>query len=510
MSVASLTSQSITPTVGSTTMDYSSYHLEDSKYQHTRLYPNQNTTTFTVGPTTTQDVEIQLPAGRAYNLSRSYIEFTSTPAAPAGNGWNWYADDAVGAFSRVQLTTSGAIPLVELNYANVYSQTIPYLNTTLDDFRTMDFVTEGMGPSNRSGTAKGITTLNDAAAAQQRWQGGQYYIADAMLGTHDGVAPFEGKMYTSALGSEYTRVAAVATAGPVRNWRIPLSRYSDTLFGKDINVMFPESMRLVLTLGPGNRWVFTSVAAAGAGDVGGNYNILNPIAIAGNITVTNFRVQLAVETNLSRVVFLKNLVASGTFAVDTNVVFPERHAFDAALTQHNIQRKLNSGHGSVLKRIYSIPMEGVESSNTMYDHNNIFDTRVISYRTQMDTEYITPSVIDCTTQEDYRYNRPLLLGTPLGIGGPYMYKYDWFHCDRWDAEGGARDVIGVPKSNVTAGLPLGSVERVYDFVATTTGGVDNFVWYTFAICQKTLVIDGAGPRLITARSQSAPVVQYVS
>src|SRR3546814_2455204 len=81
-------------------------------YGYIKLLPQTGSQTETVTVAGAQQTVFEI-ANNVINLSRSYLTFTMTPAAPGAGVYNWTWKDVIACFQRVELMTTSGIRIVD-------------------------------------------------------------------------------------------------------------------------------------------------------------------------------------------------------------------------------------------------------------------------------------------------------------------------------------------------------------------------------------------------------------
>ena len=114
--------------------------------------------------------------------------------------------------------------------------------------------------------------------------------------------------------------------------------------------------------------------------------------------------------------------------------------------------------------------------------------KVQSFVTALDNQQLTPYTIDVTTDEDYHILQERLKGS-LYLND-LVYQTNWFWEDSFTEEEPVSMLNRQDYVRKTMGLDL-SVERLYQ-ITMTMAASQSINGYTFAVCQKEVMISPAG------------------
>lgn len=435
-------------TVISKSLDYKIQSSSTPHYQMNLLVPQSGTQTVTVQSSSSIESLIELPAGKAYNLSRSELSFYAIVAASGADKYNFLPTDACPMISRLQLMTRGGVYLADINNCHKYLNVVQKANISNSDFLNR-CSNEFLYPNNCLNTT-GVTA-----------QASSYH--------------FNGDLSTkSFVEPAYQAVGTNNTATPLQQFSLKLGDIPHSIFSLDKDLYFNEILVLRIEWAPANSYLWYGT------------NPLNPatgaVAYAQNTTsIQNLSLYLSIETDDMIVQSLRSKVMGS--GLDVLIPYVWSFKNNIAGVNQNVSLRFNSAHGLALCKVYTAPFHATETANTVMDHSNIGITgsKVNSYYTMVDNQRVTPYDLNCgiTGNTNYMYMRPQLKGTPLEDID--VYKYNWFHADDFCKD---REVNNDP--NVVNGLPLTSQEKKIDIMATCVSATYN--WYTFAITKRKLHI----------------------
>ena len=87
-------------------LDYKQMSVSRPTYRFSRLLPNTGSSSLTVTSAGGQEILIEIPAGKAFNLSESRLLYSITNIATAGAAISyWYRADILPFVSQIQLYT---------------------------------------------------------------------------------------------------------------------------------------------------------------------------------------------------------------------------------------------------------------------------------------------------------------------------------------------------------------------------------------------------------------------
>jgi hypothetical protein len=433
----------------SKSLDYKVQASSAPKYKMSLLVPQSGSQSVTITPTATSETLIELPAGKAFNLSDSVLYFNLTyPASGAGN-FNWQPVDFCPAINRIQLYTRGGINLCDITNLHKYLNLVQKVETKNEKFLNRSLI-NFLYPNNvLTNAVPAIRPVGNASSSKSY------------------VEPAYAIVSVDGAGAPTANVAS-----PAQLYQLNLADIQNSIFSIDKDLYFNEVLvlRIEWASGQSYAWYSTNGAQPDTGDV----------AIVGNITISRLSLFLAVEQDEVITQSLRNKVNSDGLSVLIPYVYQFKNTI-ATSTSQNISLRFNSAHGLSLCKVYTAPYNAVETISTAFDHANANGAKVSSYYTMIDNSRLTEFDLTCTDAEprDYMFMKDTIRGTPIEDFN--VFRYNWLHIDDFCKDNQVSD-----DPNVLSGLLLTRQEVKWDLQATTANATFN--WYTFAVCKRMLKI----------------------
>jgi hypothetical protein len=468
-------------------LDLSHESIRTAIYKDRILLPTNGNQSPTLSGLVPTEVQFEIPAGQCMNLSQSLLNFRlvfpSTAAATFGKIWKY----GLTFIDRVDLRTASGSTLVSIPYVGNYTRMVWMAQTPLDQF--LQYPQAGVG----SGAV--------AANTYQEPQPGFFFAKNAApLGAAAGalVANSTGVGYTThaagmgvsqdpITGVEWLATGAVGGAGADAgfifiNASIPLGMLRNTLFERNINLMFSEPLHFVVNFAPSFRMGFQSDAA---NDTTTPANQLTP-------TLSRLEMVLKMDTVAANQAALRNQIVSGGLSLQIPFTTVWRYvrtgAADKALNQ-----RITPAQGQLLHAVYHQAVLSAEISRTDYNAVNQLATNVScnkydSYITSLDGVDQQPKPLLCYQHKDYENMREKLKGSVYQSLD--SYRINPVHVDLWSA---ARLVdLDASKSG---GIALDH-EMIWSIILNHAAANVNTAHYIAAVCSKTLRITADGVMVV--------------
>lgn len=485
-------------------LDFKKKMCHSSHYRMSKITPREGSSPITITTAGGQESNLEVPV-RASNYSRSILSYTYAPPAIANNSNKCYVDN-LSTIRQLQFQARTGVYVVDVNEVGNYTKIVWKPETKLDEFLSLE------NHDNGSGAGSLLQKCNVGAVPQLSFDdtvvAGQFASAfdaaadgdptDAELKAEFDIvrASLDNLVLPPATSSrrhndtllangtgnyspinvpfnepKYFSGGAINTADPVINVKIPLGMIYNTLLSLDKTIMFPEIMnlRIVWNATPKIYYYNNDAKSTGGGT----------LAVAGgNITVSNLKLFLAVETREDVINSLRQKISSPE---GMSILMPYVHSYKTNLTStsQNVVLKFDRGHGQRLQKIYHSLFNNTESKNTAYDNDNRSDAKLLSFHTTLDGQRLQEFDVDTSVYEDYMLLKDKLKGSVLMNSD--IYQYNWFWCDDftnnrplWDKD-----------PNEMCGLSLDQ-ERRWEIDATTANANHNH--YSFIVVQRELRI----------------------
>ena len=392
-----------------------------------------------------QDIVFDIPA-KVLNFYESSLSFQAAFTAAPANRYNFIYGDLIAPISEAHLYTTGGFDICRVNHVERYTKIVSKAEVKKDD-------AEFYGANGSFHTVTGTDLVNPRYGAVKM--------------------PDVKSIYEP----RYYRIGTVANATVIQV-EIPLSVIRNTILATNKNYFFNEVIQLRFKFNGRDSW----------GSVAGDGTVpefddptTNTAALPGDITITNLRLNLALETNPLIYMPMIKEVQTGTKVL----TIPYVHSFMQPIpagTFQTVTVRLSGTHGNYLKKIYHSVFNNAEAGLTRYLNTNEDGANVVSYYTELDSTRLQESDIVCANNDDWRAVRPFVKGTLADDFG--VYRYNWFALTKFDHVDEDTSV-----HTFDSGLPL-NTERMYTFTANTANAA--FRHYIFAVVTKTLVISSTG------------------
>jgi len=431
-------------------INYSQAMLHAPKYRYLRVpMSNIQSSSVTVGATTTTNVEFKLPYNTVMNLSKSKLSCAMSLAAETTNLSNVIAD-AYPFFGQVSLETTNGLRMVDLPYSTKYSKIVGKACTSFSDFMTRgrcDF----LDPCKTLGTSN--------------------YIAN-VAGSVDYLEP------------NYYHQSAAATAQKIQ-MSYELGNFKETILALDKDTYFGNNeIVLKLTIDNVDKWAFDSVLAVGSS--------AGATLTTALTSLTSFYLYLAVETNPIIVDSVRQKF--DTEGIKLVISYPITNQASAASASQNRVINYTPAHGHHLKSIWHSVWDNTEAFSTSVDCNNTNGAKIESFNTYLDNDKLQTDLVDCknttnNSADSWRLVQPICKNTP--ILNQDVFMKNWFHADVFTNVDALKD----PKlnDNTVDGIEMKN-GLMYQFVATAVSATYSHM--TFAIFQRNLSISKDGIQFI--------------
>lgn len=433
-------------------------------------------------PLNTNDITITSTGGQqsifdvspnVYNLSKSYLTMTLTPAAGGASNYNHLFADCLSTIQRLRLETVSGIQLCDYQNAQNISQLFASILTKASEMQS----TDPMGvPSSAQWFEHGIphTAAIDA-------EGGILNSQRPYRASSDNT---KGIRFYSSPQQLYSGSAA-NSATPVLKLRVPFSAFFHSVLAVDKDLYFPETLRLIIDWSPSSKLGFVSTVAASAGAPSGG----TTGAMTGSATISGLEAYMAWESNQ----VLANAVRSAVMSSGVNlpIDYVRVYVNQRTGTSQHVNLRFSRIDGSRLKRVYHTAWNGTENSDTAYDHSTSteFSDKIQSFQTLVNNQPETNFVVNVAT-EDFQLMKPKLKECAIGQN-VHAYMYHWFWSSFYD---GTEKLCDIPPTEELRGMELSNEDVQWAIQATTASGT--FTHYTVGVFQRTLSLSSAGVNML--------------
>ena len=460
-------------------INYRQKVMADSEYKFTKVI--QNTGGEDVSITNSQLTStFELPAV-AYNLSKSYINFTQTiPHNDDTKFAHAYRDTP--PFARLELVTRGGQYLMDItNYSNIY-QTFGQRTKMIDDFQGDDdavLIKQNLANLGATITVPAIPATPSVPAGDPVPEIPEVPAAVVNVAyANPTLALPEIQKFKTGIAA--TQAAGTGVVGDVvTQWRISGEQLYNCVMSLDKTVLFNEVLNLRISWNSSAGHGFWTDTAPVNGTPA-------EIPAGSPILIGNLAVYLAQESNPMVLNDLVREVSSSGMSV----LIPYTHAYKTNLTggSHAVSIRLSRGHGQSLERVYTGFNTGAEALNTRYDA--VLAGQFQSFYTLLDSKRMQEFDIS-VPNKDYAWMKTQEKKDRVVSLALSNDDTNFAHSDSWCSG------LECAKHQKNGGLDL-SVERKYDLYATRDGGVAGTAvnYYTAAVCQKQLMISPAGVQVM--------------
>lgn len=499
-------------------LDYKIKSLSHSSYQLTQIFQQIGLPTVTLGSSGGPDSIFQIP-DCAFNLSESMLNFTLTPPVTTGaNNANWVYVNCIAPIRQLQLYTDQGLYLADLYDVGNYTNMIFKYETKNEDLQTTPSLFNNVAdPTGFEGLMPcGVianSPLNTIVAATNSFKLARPTPWANTLGGNTvgyGINSYSESAYVLP-GSK-----ADASPTPVINFKIPMRKLKNTIFGLDKTLCFGRILYLRVVWQATGKIGYQSVST---GTAAGNAvpqlnpqwytdtNIVGtPTAWAGNVSISNLYFYLAKEQNIVIESELRRKMSSPEgFKLMVPWVSQFKQNIPASQL-NNLTMRFTNALGRRLLKIYWAPYNASESTCYAYDHNALYtvDNGVAngqaSDRQKVNSFY---TLVNNTRTSQYNYSvnagyntdydarKDKLKGSSVLSQNEYYYDFVW--CEDFTGNESMTDTPS-DQAPYVDGLDISNGEVKYD-IFVTQGGNGNYVnvnMYVYAVTLKEMVINSSG------------------
>jgi len=451
-------------------LDYKKYTSSRPSYTFSKILPQNGSQTVTLSAAGGEETIFELPP-KVFNGSKSIFAFSQTP--PQGTHYNKMFVDTVPSIRQIQLYTRTGLYLVDLNYANDFTNSISRHETPVSEILANDKIDndigywEGLYPSNVLGKDAATENIVRPAAA-----------------AGDGGIDLSGK--TSIIEPEYCLVGTDNEATPVINYKFPLRYFKETGFEVDKDLYFGgETLYLKI--------VWDSYTRIGYNTTHDDNNNTGAAALTAG-TISGITLFLAIEQNPVIENAIKSKVMSPEgLSLYWPMVYTNLVPLAAGVSAlHSIQVRYNRGNGRRLKKIYWVPFNQTRTTYRSFDHDNTGGKKFTSFHTTVNNLRTSQFDYAVVAGEDWMVKKDSLKGSCILSSDEYYYNFTWI-----EDFTGSMSLLEKSKlpdlHNIDDGLDLTS-EVIYTVNAINNNKAINH--HIFAVCQKELTINANGIQLL--------------
>ncbi len=269
-------------------LNYDAYVLQYGTYQLLKINQTSGFQGVTLSVAGGEESEFEIPA-KVFNLSKTKIQFTLTPASPpvAAVSYNWMFAEEVPIIRQIQFYTRSGTYFVNVPNCNKYLNMILRRETKLEDLLKRDKTLVVTGAT-ASGVLEGLQPCNSLFNANFRPTAGV-----------TGITSYLEPQYV-IIGSATTVAGPVYVNTPQLNYTFDLSLFKNTLFELNKDLYFGgETVYIKIIWDSITKMLFTSTAtdATAAGAASATVSAGAPAGGTLSGQISNLRLYLAVETN---------------------------------------------------------------------------------------------------------------------------------------------------------------------------------------------------------------------
>lgn len=469
-------------------LDLEEKSLDAPVYKWTKLTQVSGGTDQALSASTTLST-INIPGGVAMNLSRSFISFDVTIAAPAANGYNVLQCDSV-PLDYIQFVSQSGDVIGEVRNAQQYTKVVRPAHESLDEFQSRGPVPPatttaltGYGTNHFLQPASwlcspAVTAVGGAIAASLTTnEMNSKYMTDAANGTTSvslNWVPCE-VLLTTATAAQYNglltgvtyqasgvdkdgapQALMVAAQNQVLicHCKIPLKAFSGTIMSLDKQLYFGQNMQLKLNWQPYANWGFQIDNTLIATNV-------NTTAVT-SVTLSNYYLWLCKDTNPKNIEYL--MKQNQTTGVEILVPWNDGNSRPTPATggtpgTYTHSTLISPGAGLSVKRIYTALFSGTNQLTRVASANNVGQVKYTAIQTSVDSRYVQDAPLDETLDEVWNYMYPMIKGSTSGLSSRCWHIRNFF-CDNFSD---CDTLVDANKNDgYYSGLSIGPVYRQYD------------------------------------------------
>lgn len=453
-------------------INYDAVVANVSKYKMYRVNPLGGTSA-TQNATAGVDTYYTIPPN-SINLGRLSVNLEAVIPATTGQFTAFHTRPGV-FFSRMRLQAADGTVIHDVQNTNVLAQVVTPLVTKLPDFLGRDGMRAGADIA-------AVTALNTGRSI---WQKSRATLAegDAVVDTETqgvngtrvaaGVVspsynPYDEPQYITASGDNAS--LAFKCTVDLKDC------FPHTLLSYDKSIYWGQNLILILTLAPSAQcgWTYDDTTDWATGYA----------ALAKDVPFTNMYLNVPVEQNEQIDARLKQaVIAQGGLEI-TYPTVSSIQQYTSAATNSSISVPLSASFGRRLLCVYHTKHHGTSSGKFMYDNSNLTQSKIVSYRTQLDGIPLQNQELICAANDDYDLMKPLFHNSVIQSRNEFIYNQ--VHIESWRS-GKCSDWL--ERDAEIQGLPL-DLNHDYQLAATTVSAAYNN--YTFVVTQRDMRITPLG------------------
>lgn len=460
-------------------LDYAPKVSSAPKYALTKILQQSGGGSVAITANSSVEAVFDVPA-QVYNLSKSYIDFTISCAAPGQAGQTLGAMLDIPPIRRLSLYTRSGLYICDIQNFQHFWKLCSNLVTRTDDMNSAGSpaYASTLAGALQEGFVNFCQPSNAAPATAPA-------SADTYHGTKiNSAVPPAVDNDTTQRRSNQTQaqfVTSTTNGGALfLNCRLALGRVPFTIFSCNRDLYTSEALQLRVEFEPYDNFMFGHTAAA---------TLVGPVSVstyANAPTLTNLAFYLAVEQNQGvRQSIMDKVMSSGL-----NLTIPYVNIYRQVLgtnTSSSVNYKINRGHGQRLLRVISAESITADTLTSRCNFYNFNAPKTVSFYTTIDSIRQQSENLLPNSSLDFKYNYQKLKGCPLEVAVEY-YTQSPVHIDDWSS---CDSLVQAPEQDLhICGLPLDQ-ELVWGKVIDTKTALDTTL-NAVIITQKSLLSGAQG------------------
>jgi hypothetical protein len=433
---------------------YGGHAYEHGTYSFLKVMPESNASSITITAGGGSDLILMIPSRTALSLSKSILDFISTPVAAGSATFNWQWVHTVPFFQRVSVyTTSGRMLMDSDNMANRIAIELP-AKTPLQKLLVNDT------PSGGTGVWEGLSIINSAIASTAT----SAFVAPGLYS--DGVS----------MAKSYTQIRQIVvggsnTATPVVHWQIPMSIFGDILEDPRI-LAFNEGIYIKFQMSPIQKCYFASASAT---------DPTSSAAAGTSITLSGITLNLAVvqDPKIAQET-LAAIASSG--GLNLMIDFTNSLKLSTTGTSQNFSNVITRAFGGLIKAVTTSVFSQPETLNTAYGRNNIAQAIWTQLQTYANSVPLQISPMIASNYDDYKNLQKYIQGTSIQSSSEFNHENFWidYFYNKNDIEQDPTAIAGMV------------IDRDIIYMAQLNAVSATNMIYVFQKYQRRLTIDNRG------------------
>jgi hypothetical protein len=449
-------------------------------YKYTRVLSDNGGATITLNEFSPTEILTSLP-NRVVNLARSNVSFDlEVPTATGDKEHTLFTNGAGALFSRVSLYSRAGQYISDITDCATYTRVVQPMINTVDSSRSLD-VCRGRD-SLQEAQNRGRISMNSLSNAQAGESA--VYGRNALRPNADdtvNAADVDDTEPAYVTRGSTNDAVFVSVSIPLRDL------CPHTVMSLDKDLYFNQSLQLRTSFAPYSRIGFSA-------DVGG----ANPVNLNTAPKITNFRVNLAVETNSEIAEGVRSQVMSGALEQLIPYVYENTFKTSDNASTHSHQIRLNRSQGYSLLHMFGACLNGGTTRSAGIDLDNRYSAvdngplKVISTQASVDNDLQSEYRLECDKGLDYEAQRHLMEDS-VAAQQSDVWRYNRCELNSWRA---GKCVHWRGTDDLVDGLSL-DAERIFVQERTTQPAPNGFRSILYPVCQRKMLITAQGDIVIS-------------